>query len=317
MHNDLKECEYFDTESLNGFEKRLKYWLKLYLQVYAANTVTPYMHIFVIHTKELFIRHGAINKFNCQKLEKLNCTQKTVFHHATNGHHDQWNITSMYHRLRRELDFIGIKDVDELKELKLDESKRQIEIYRLESTMNFPKMNIEENTSDWMLFNSWTIEDPKNFDIAIVRTGIFNIEKQIKEFIKKCQQVKAQQIYSEKNSKVIEVKERMDLCLNNKYNNMYEAVKITRDKHNLFKSVSMCLFNTEKHHLKLRFACLYIVFKCQNYFIEIIKSKEESIERTDDDYLGILIYSICYRLATDQEICFLAALTIVMIKNIT
>ena len=55
------------------FEVDAKEWVILFISIYQAKNVTPYMHAFAMHIPEfLWLRHGNISIISQQKLEKLN-----------------------------------------------------------------------------------------------------------------------------------------------------------------------------------------------------------------------------------------------------
>ena len=55
------------------FEVDAKEWVTLFISIYQAKNVTPYMHAFAMHIPEfLWLRHGNISIISQQGLEKLN-----------------------------------------------------------------------------------------------------------------------------------------------------------------------------------------------------------------------------------------------------
>ena len=60
------------SEQGSFFERKCGEWLRLFLDIYSLDQVTPYMHIFVFHVHELNRLHGNINIFNQEGHEKFN-----------------------------------------------------------------------------------------------------------------------------------------------------------------------------------------------------------------------------------------------------
>jgi len=75
-------------DNLIDLDKRLKEWLKKYIPFVNTKetTISPYVHIFVFHMKELLESNGNINFYNQQGLEKLNSLQTKVYFSNTNRH---------------------------------------------------------------------------------------------------------------------------------------------------------------------------------------------------------------------------------------
>lgn len=66
--------------------KKQQEWLRDYLKLRPSETheITPYIHIFVFHLKELIKRHTNLNIYNCQGLEKLNEFTTKMYFSSTN-----------------------------------------------------------------------------------------------------------------------------------------------------------------------------------------------------------------------------------------
>ena len=61
--------------------EKLKDWIKDYLRI--ETTITPYIHIFVIHLNEFLEKFENINHFSMQGLEKLNYVSKIHYFRQT------------------------------------------------------------------------------------------------------------------------------------------------------------------------------------------------------------------------------------------
>jgi hypothetical protein len=62
--------------------EKLKNWLKDFLSI--ESTITPYIHIFVIHLSEFLEKFENINHFSMQGLEKLNHISKIHYFRQSN-----------------------------------------------------------------------------------------------------------------------------------------------------------------------------------------------------------------------------------------
>ena len=80
IYNDVKENLLTPLE----IKERTAFWLALFLQVYFAEKITPYIHAFVHHLHEFVELYGDVNLFNQQGLEKLNDQTTTQFFRGTN-----------------------------------------------------------------------------------------------------------------------------------------------------------------------------------------------------------------------------------------
>jgi hypothetical protein len=76
----------YKKTDLDALDKRLREWLVSYIPFLNTkeSTLSPYVHIFVYHGKELLEIHGNLNLYNQQGLEKLNSMQTKVFFSNTN-----------------------------------------------------------------------------------------------------------------------------------------------------------------------------------------------------------------------------------------
>ena len=62
--------------------EKIKQWLNDYLRV--EKTITPYIHIFIIHMDEFLEKFENINHFSMQGLEKLNYISKIHYFRQSN-----------------------------------------------------------------------------------------------------------------------------------------------------------------------------------------------------------------------------------------
>ena len=83
----LKSSEDFDSERIKSFSRDVKNWLNLFLSVYRAKHVTPYIHLLVHHIPEFLILHRSLAPFSQQGLEKLNDIITKDYFKSTNHHH--------------------------------------------------------------------------------------------------------------------------------------------------------------------------------------------------------------------------------------
>ena len=61
-----------NTLNIENLKSRLKVWLHFCKRLDPMTNTSPYVHIFVFHVPEFLTRHGSINLYNCEGLEKLN-----------------------------------------------------------------------------------------------------------------------------------------------------------------------------------------------------------------------------------------------------
>ena len=88
IYNQIKaldKCE-FSIESFDmvGLKENLSKWLYFYKKIDNMENTSPYVHAFVFHMPEFLERHGSINLYNCQGLEKLNDISTKLYHSSTN-----------------------------------------------------------------------------------------------------------------------------------------------------------------------------------------------------------------------------------------
>ena len=72
-----------NSDNIEDLKSRLVEWLETYTNLYPGE-ITPYIHAFVFHIPEFIEKHGNINLFNTQGLEKLNDIITKAYHCATN-----------------------------------------------------------------------------------------------------------------------------------------------------------------------------------------------------------------------------------------
>ena len=91
MDANMSEIDVSNLSKLNEFDLgkldiELRAWLYSYMPFSHTldSTLSPYLHIFVYHSKELLELHGNINLYNTQGLEKLNSTQTSTYFRSTN-----------------------------------------------------------------------------------------------------------------------------------------------------------------------------------------------------------------------------------------
>ena len=73
-------------EDLNQLDSKLRAWIYSYISFSRTlnSTLSPYLHIFSYHMKELLELHGNINLYNTQGLERLNSTQSSIYFRTSN-----------------------------------------------------------------------------------------------------------------------------------------------------------------------------------------------------------------------------------------
>ena len=70
--NDQLKCQNVDNNAQEKLNKDIKSWISLFLELYLAKNVTPYMHALLHHVPDFIQWYGGICMFNQQGLEKLN-----------------------------------------------------------------------------------------------------------------------------------------------------------------------------------------------------------------------------------------------------
>ena len=68
---DLK-LDYKTDESIVQLEEKIKGWFKIFLSLYQAKDVTPYMHALYSHVPEFLKLYKNVVFFNQQGMEKYN-----------------------------------------------------------------------------------------------------------------------------------------------------------------------------------------------------------------------------------------------------
>jgi hypothetical protein len=82
--NNLRNLDDCDKLELEQLDKQLRSWIFSYVSSTLDTTLSPYLHIFAYHTKEIIELHGNINLYNTQGLERLNSTQTSIYFRQTN-----------------------------------------------------------------------------------------------------------------------------------------------------------------------------------------------------------------------------------------
>jgi hypothetical protein len=77
-------------------------WHELFLKIYHADKITPYLHVFTFHIWEMIKLHGDISRFTMQGLEKLNDFTTMDYFAATNKHHGEYLVQLIKKRNRRD-----------------------------------------------------------------------------------------------------------------------------------------------------------------------------------------------------------------------
>ncbi len=80
IYNSVKE----NSITAEILKEKTSHWTIIFLNVYHASHITPYMHAFKSHLHEFIQLHGDVNAFNLEGLEKLNDLTTTHFFRSTN-----------------------------------------------------------------------------------------------------------------------------------------------------------------------------------------------------------------------------------------
>ena len=77
-----------NKENVEKFKSDLKIWMHFYVKIEptVSHEITPYIHVFVFHLPEFILKHGHVNLYNMQGLEKLNDLLTKIYHFASNKH---------------------------------------------------------------------------------------------------------------------------------------------------------------------------------------------------------------------------------------
>lgn len=87
INNLLKSSKDFDSKTITDLSHDVQNWLTLFLSVYPAKHVTPYIHLLVHHIPEFLKLHGSLVPFSQQGLEKLNDIITKHYFKSTNHHY--------------------------------------------------------------------------------------------------------------------------------------------------------------------------------------------------------------------------------------
>ena len=71
-------------EDVAKFKIKVTNWMKLFIYIYQAKDVTPYMHALFFHVHEFLSLYGNIEYFSQQGLEKYNDVTSKNFFRSTN-----------------------------------------------------------------------------------------------------------------------------------------------------------------------------------------------------------------------------------------
>lgn len=93
--------ENFEKESLNI---DLKKWFHIYLKT--GYNVTPYIHAFCFHIPQFIEKHGNLNCFSMQNLEKYNHIDKINYFQSTNRHTESF-LSTLLEKMNR-LEYIRL-----------------------------------------------------------------------------------------------------------------------------------------------------------------------------------------------------------------
>ena len=107
-----------DEFDMVDFKESLKKWLYFYKKVDIMENTSPYMHAFVYHMPEFLEKHGSINLFNCQGLEKLNDISTKFYHNSTNKNKQDNNyLVQLIKKMNRMEVYNFEENLDELFQL--------------------------------------------------------------------------------------------------------------------------------------------------------------------------------------------------------
>ena len=114
IYNQLKALDdgesLIDTFDMDSFKTNLKRWLYFYKKIDTMENTSPYVHAFVFHMPEFLIRHGSINLYNCQGLEKLNDISTKLYHNSTNKNKtDKKYLVQLIKKMNR-MEFYNLND---------------------------------------------------------------------------------------------------------------------------------------------------------------------------------------------------------------
>jgi hypothetical protein len=85
IYNDINGEESSITDDMiRSVQGRTKSWLELFVKLFQAKDVTPYMHIFYSHVHQFLSLHGSLRKFTQQGCEKLNDILTTSYFRGSN-----------------------------------------------------------------------------------------------------------------------------------------------------------------------------------------------------------------------------------------
>jgi len=94
---EIQECA--GKSKTSQFSKDVKDWLDLFLSVYQAKQVTPYIHLLSSHFVEFLKLYGSLAPFSQPGLEKLNDHITQYYFKSTN--HSIDSLTQIMRKLNR------------------------------------------------------------------------------------------------------------------------------------------------------------------------------------------------------------------------
>lgn len=122
IYNKIKafdEGELISGENFNmaSFKESLKQWLRYYKKLDPMTNTSPYIHAFVFHMPDFLERHGSINLYNCQGLEKLNDFSTKYYHNSTNKHKQNRSFIVQLIKKMNRMEMFNSLDIDGIFEL--------------------------------------------------------------------------------------------------------------------------------------------------------------------------------------------------------
>jgi hypothetical protein len=133
FYNIFKSLKNIDKKPIliEDLKRKLKLWLDSYLIINReyrnSLTIGPYLHNFCFHIPELIEKHGNINLFNTQGLEKLNHFCSNYYHSCTNKNNTNKKYLRQIIRKRSRIEFFRLEFEDDIY-FSSDESESENEI---------------------------------------------------------------------------------------------------------------------------------------------------------------------------------------------
>ncbi len=132
--NILKSIKKMESQPivLEDLKRKLKLWLQSYLiinkQYRNSDTIGPYLHNFCFHLPELIEKHGNINLFNTQGLEKLNHFCSNYYHCSTNKNNKDKKYLKQLIRKRSRIEYYKLEFDEKDILFTSDESESEMEL---------------------------------------------------------------------------------------------------------------------------------------------------------------------------------------------